>query len=87
MRLKNTFLQDAHHNLRDISPEQGRRSELRQLNEGKIYHKFFWDVQIAFLLLLQQPKSAHKESLSSIFVASKQGLDTSVWSEYSNRRD
>ena len=44
-------------------------------------------LQHKFMILLQQPLSARKESLSPIFVASEQGLDTSAWSEYSNRRD
>ena len=35
-------------------------------------------LQHKFLILLQQPKSATKESLSSIFVASEQGLDASA---------
>lgn len=33
------FLQDICHNLWEILSEWGRRSGLRQLNEGKIYRK------------------------------------------------
>ena len=31
-----------------------------------------------FLILFQQPKTAHEESLAPIFVASEQGLDASA---------
>ena len=44
---------------------------MRKYSESiTVYHKF--------LILLQQPQSAHKESLSPIFVASEQGLDASA---------
>ncbi|MFQ7507386.1 hypothetical protein, partial [Anaerobutyricum hallii] len=35
--------------------------------------------EIGILILYQHPQSAHKESLAPIFVASEQGLDTSVY--------